>query len=225
MKIHKDCYKTIAVVWLICLILLFLIWRFLYNILYVSIPLSMVLLFLMGFITYFFRLPRRETVLGDNVLTAVADGEIVILEKVYEPEYLKRECIQVSIYMNFFNVHVNFWPMDGEVSYYKYHPGKYYLAFLPKASELNEHSSIGMRNAYGEILFKQLAGTFARRIVCYAKPGNVVKKGSQCGIIKFGSRIDMYLPLDADIKVEIGDDVRACETVIAELGNKPVSSI
>lgn len=225
MKIHKDCYKTIAVVWLICLILLFLIWRFLYNILYVSIPLSMVLLFLMGFITYFFRLPRRETVSGDNVLTAVADGEIVILEKVYEPEYLKRECIQVSIYMNFFNVHVNFWPMDGEVSYYKYHPGKYYLAFLPKASELNEHSSVGMRNAYGEILFKQLAGTFARRIVCYAKPGNVVKKGSQCGIIKFGSRIDMYLPLDADIKVEIGDDVRACETVIAELGNKPVSSI
>lgn len=225
MKIHKDCYKTIAVVWLICLILLFLIWRFLYNILYVSIPLSMVLLFLMGFITYFFRLPRRGTVPGDNVLTAVADGEIVILEKVYEPEYLKRECIQVSIYMNFFNVHVNFWPMDGEVSYYKYHPGKYYLAFLPKASELNEHSSVGMRNAYGEILFKQLAGTFARRIVCYAKPGNLVKKGSQCGIIKFGSRIDMYLPLDADIKVEIGDDVRACETVIAELGNKPVSSI
>ena len=159
------------------------------------------------------------------MLTAVADGEIVILEKVYEPEYLKRECIQVSIYMNFFNVHVNFWPMDGEVSYYKYHPGKYYLAFLPKASELNEHSSVGMRNAYGEILFKQLAGTFARRIVCYAKPGDVVKKGSQCGIIKFGSRIDMYLPLDADIKVEIGDDVRACETVIAELGNKPVSSI
>ena len=225
MKIHKDCYKTIAVVWLICLILLFLIWRFLYNILYVSIPLSMVLLFLMGFITYVVRLPRRETVPGDNVLTAVADGEIVILEKVYEPEYLKRECIQVSIYMNFFNVHVNFWPMDGEVSYYKYHPGKYYLAFLPKASELNEHSSVGMRNAYGEILFKQLAGTFARRIVCYAKPGDVVKKGSQCGIIKFGSRIDMYLPLDADIKVEIGDDVRACETVIAELGNKPVSSI
>ena len=225
MKIHKDCYKTIAVVWLICLILLFLIWRFLYNILYVSIPLSMVLLFLMGFITYFFRLPRRETVPGANVLTAVADGEIVILEKVYEPEYLKRECIQVSIYMNFFNVHLNFLPMDGEVSYYKYHPGKYYLAFLPKASELNEHSSVGMRNAYGEILFKQLAGTFARRIVCYAKRGDVVKKGSQCGIIKFGSRIDMYLPLDADIKVEIGDDVRACETVIAELGNKPVSSI
>lgn len=217
MKIHKDCYRTIAYVWLICLTLLFLTWWFVGKVLFVSIPLTAVLVFIMGFITYFFRLPKRTTVPGENVLTAVADGEIVILEKVYEPEYLKQECIQVSIYMNFFNVHVNFWPMYGEVTYYKYHPGKYYLAFLPKASELNEHSSVGMENSFGRILFKQLAGTFARRIVCYAKEGEKVKKGSQCGIIKFGSRIDMYLPLDADIKVEIGDDVRACETVIAEL--------
>ena len=217
MKIHKDCYRTIAYVWLISLTLLFLTWWFVGKVLFVSIPLTAVLVFIMGFITYFFRLPKRTTVPGENVLTAVADGEIVILEKVYEPEYLKQECIQVSIYMNFFNVHVNFWPMDGEVTYYKYHPGKYYLAFLPKASELNEHSSVGMENSFGRILFKQLAGPFARRIVCYAKEGEKVKKGSQCGIIKFGSRIDMYLPLDADIKVEIGDDVRACETVIAEL--------
>ncbi|MGN0191421.1 MAG: phosphatidylserine decarboxylase family protein [Candidatus Cryptobacteroides sp.] len=217
MKIHKDCYRTVAYVWLICLILLFLIWWFVGGWLFVSIPLTAVLVFLMGFITYFFRLPNRETVPGDGVLTAVADGEIVILEKVYEPEYLKRECMQVSIYMNFFNVHVNFWPMDGVVTYYKYHPGKYYLAFLPKASELNEHSSIGMENSFGQILFKQLAGTFARRIVCYAEVGKEAVKGKECGIIKFGSRIDMYLPLDADIKVEIGDDVRACETVIAEL--------
>ena len=133
MKIHKDCYKTIACVWVLCLTLLFLLWHFV-HILYVTIPLTAVLVFMMGFITYFFRLPNRETVPGDKVITAVADGEIVILEKVYEPEYLKKECIQVSIYMNFFNVHVNFWPIDGEVSYYKYHPGKYYLAFLPKAS-------------------------------------------------------------------------------------------
>ena len=165
MKIHKDCYRTIAYVWLICLTLLFLTWWFVGKVLFVSIPLTAVLVFIMGFITYFFRLPKRTTVEGENVLTAVADGEIVILEKVYEPEYLKQECIQVSIYMNFFNVHVNFWPMDGEVTYYKYHPGKYYLAFLPKASELNEHSSVGMENSFGRILFKQLAGTFARRIV------------------------------------------------------------
>ena len=119
--------------------------------------------------------------------------------------------------MDFFNVHVNFWPMSGTVTYYKYHPGKYFLAFLPKASELNEHTSIGIKNEYGEILFKQLAGTFARRIECYAEVGGQGEKGQQCGIIKFGSRIDMYLPADADIRVAPGDEVRACETVIAEL--------
>ena len=119
--------------------------------------------------------------------------------------------------MDFFNVHVNFWPVSGEVSYYRYHPGKYLLAFLPKASELNEHTSVAVRTHYGEVFFKQLAGTFARRIVCYAKVGEACRKADQCGIIKFGSRIDMYLPLDSDIKVKVGDDVRACETVIAEL--------
>ena len=171
----------------------------------------------MGFSLFFFRVPKRNVVEGDKLVTSVADGEIVVIEKVFEAEHLNRECMQVSVYMNFFNVHVNYWPITGECTYYKYHPGKYMLAFLPKASELNEHSSIGVKNEYGEILFKQLAGTFARRIVCYARPGDKGKKGDQCGIIKFGSRIDMYLPLDADIKVKMGERVKACETVIAEL--------
>lgn len=179
--------------------------------------LSSAIVFCMGFIVFFSRVPRRRTAEGDNVVTSVADGEVVVLEKVYEPEFIKAECIQVSVYMTFFNVHVNFWPIDGEVSYYKYHPGKYMLAFLPKASELNEHTSMSIRSPYGEVFFKQLAGTFARRIVCYAKPGEKEIKGKQCGMIKFGSRIDMYLPLDADIKVKMGDSVYACETVIAEL--------
>ena len=174
-------------------------------------------MFFMGFVLFFFRVPKRNTVAGDNVVTSVADGRIVVIEKVYESEFLKRECMQVSVYMDFFNVHVNYWPIDGEVTYYKYHPGKYMLAYLPKASELNEHTSTAMKTKYGEILFKQLAGTFARRIVCYAKPGENVIKGDECGIIKFGSRIDMYLPLDADIKVKLGDCVRASESVIAEL--------
>jgi phosphatidylserine decarboxylase len=172
---------------------------------------------LMGFSLFFFRVPKRQVVEGDNVVTSVADGKVVIVEEVYESEYVKGRCIQVSVYMDFFNVHVNVWPVSGEVTYYKYHPGKYLLAYLPKASELNEHTSVGMNTRYGEILFKQLAGTFARRIVCYAEPGSQVSKSDQCGIIKFGSRIDMYLPLDADIKVKIGDFVRASESVIAEL--------
>lgn len=172
---------------------------------------------MMGFSVFFFRVPDREAVSGEKVLTSVADGKVVVIEKVFENEYLNKECMQVSVYMDFFNVHVNFWPADGEVTYYKYHPGKYMLAFLPKASELNEHASIAMKTSGEEILFKQLAGTFARRIVTYAKPGDAVIKGEQCGVIKFGSRIDMFLPLDADIKVQLGDCVKACETVIAEL--------
>ena len=119
--------------------------------------------------------------------------------------------------MSFFNVHVNYWPIDGVNTYYKYHPGRYLLAWMPKASELNEHASLAVRNECGEVFFKQMAGTFARRIVTYDCVGENVETATQCGIIKFGSRIDMYLPLTADIQVEIGDEVRACESVIAKL--------
>ena len=204
-------------VWAICLPLTVAIFYFLHDWPYLAYPLAIIPMFFMGFVTFFFRVPKRKRTGEDNFVTSVADGEVVVIEKVYEPEHLKCECIQVSVYMDFFNVHVNYWPIDGNVDYYKYHPGKYMFAYLPKASELNEHTSVGIKSEHGEILFKQLAGTFARRIVCYAKPGNQEVKGDQCGIIKFGSRIDMYLPLDAEIKVQIGDYVRACESVIAEL--------
>lgn len=215
MIIQKDCYKTILLVWLVCAPLTYVMMRYIpYPVL--SYTLATIPVAFMGFSLFFFRVPNRVTVPGDNVVTSVADGKVVVIEKVYEPEYVKGECMQVSVYMDFFNVHVNFWPISGEVTYYKYHPGQYLLAFLPKASELNEHSSVGIRSPYGDVFFKQLAGTFARRIVTYATPGNNEVKGEQCGVIKFGSRIDIYLPLDADIKVQLGDYVRACETVIAE---------
>ncbi len=216
MIIHKDCIKTAFWIWIVAGVLIFLTLRFI-PCPYISYPLCSILLFVMGFTVFFFRVPVRRAVPGDNVVTSVADGKVVVIEKVFEPEYLNSECMQVSVYMDFFNVHVNFWPISGDVTYYKYHPGKYLLAFLPKASELNEHSSMSIRNEHGEVFFKQLAGTFARRIICYAKPGEKGVKGEQCGIIRFGSRIDMYLPLDADIKVNLGDYVKACETVIAEL--------
>ncbi len=216
MIIQKDCYRTILFIWVICAPLVYLMMRFIpYPAL--AYILSVLPVSFMGFSLFFFRVPRRNVVKGDNVVTSVADGKVVIIDKVFEPEYVKGECIQISVYMDFFNVHVNYWPVDCEVEYYKYHPGKYMLAFLPKASELNEHSSVGIKTQYGPILFKQLAGTFARRIVTYADYGAHVKKGDQCGVIKFGSRIDMYLPLDADIKVQLGDHVKACETVMAKL--------
>ncbi len=216
MIIHKDCYGTILLVWSISLISVFLILRFI-PWAFISYPLAVIPMFFMGFVLFFFRVPTRKSAGEDNDVTSVADGKIVVIDKVYEPEYLKSECLQVSVYMDFFNVHVNYWPVSGEVRYYKYHPGKYMLAFLPKASELNEHTSTAIRSPYGDVFFKQIAGTFARRIVCYAKPGEQEVKGSECGIIKFGSRIDMYLPLDAEIKVKLGDYVTASESVIATL--------
>ena len=166
----------------------------------------------------FFRIPERERKGSDTIVTSVADGRVVIIEKTYEKEYLKQECIQLSVYMNFFAVHANFWPVDGSIDYYKYYPGEHFFASKPKASEENEHSCVGIVTPSGQkVFFKQIAGGFARRIVCYGKSRTEARSGEQCGIIKFGSRIDMFLPLDADIKVQVGDYVRACETVLAEL--------
>ena len=214
--IHKDCFGTVLLVWSISLVFAFVILRFI-PWTFISYPLAVIPMFFMGFVLFFFRVPDRQSIGADNDVTSVADGKIVVIDKVYEGEYLKSECLQVSIYMDFFNVHVNFWPVSGEVKYYKYHPGKYMLAFLPKASELNEHTSTAISSPYGDVFFKQIAGTFARRIVCYAKPGSEEIKGTQCGLIKFGSRIDMYFPLDAEIKVKLGDYVKASESVIATL--------
>ena len=214
--IHKDCYGTILLVWLICAPLAYLILRFIpWS--YISYPLCIIPMFFMGFVLFFFRVPNRMKVGTDNQVTSVADGRVVIIDKVTENEFIKGECIQVSVSMDFFNVHVNYWPIDGEVAYYKYHPGKYMLAYLPKASELNEHTSVAVKSQYGDVFFRQIAGTFARRIVCHADEGNQILKADECGIIKFGSRIDMFLPVDAEVKVKLGENVRGSETVIAEL--------
>ena len=198
--------------------LIFLSARYI-PILWVSIPLCAAMVVFMIFITWFFRVPNRETPFTDDdrLVTSVADGKVVIVEKVFEKEFLKKECIQISVYMDFFDVHCNFWPITGKVIYYKYHPGKYILAFHEKASELNEHSSSCLENEYGQVFFKQIAGTFARRIVCYSEPGKVEYRGDQCGVLKFGSRIDLFVPLEAEVKVKVGDKVRAVESVLATL--------
>ena len=220
-RIDKDSYDTILVAWCVCAVLIWLTAHFISNP-WISIPISIVLVVFMLFITWFFRVPVRTVpdYENDRLVTSVADGKVVILEKVFEKEYLQRDCIQVSVYMDFFDVHCNFWPVNGKVTYYKYHPGRYLRAFHPKSSELNEHSSRCLQNRYGEVFFTQIAGTFARRIVCYSEPGNMENRGDQCGVIKFGSRIDMFLPLDADIKIRLGDKVKAVESVIAELPDR-----
>lgn len=185
---------------------------------YIVWPSTALLLWFCVWQTCFFRIPDRQSSGSGKGISSVADGQVVIIEKAFEEEYLKRECIQVSVYMNFFDVHANFWPMTGEITYFRYYPGAHMLAFHPKSSVLNEHTCTAIRNGEGkEIFFKQIAGGFARRIVNYAAPGLMTEAGRQCGIIKFGSRIDMFLPVDADIKVKPGDYVRACETLIAEI--------
>ena len=166
---------------------------------------------------FFFHVPVREYSGGPGVITAVSDGKVVICEKAFEPEVLKRDCIQVSIYMNFFDVHANFWPLSGKLTAHRYCPGKHMLAFKPKASLDNEHTWSVIEYGGSEILFKQIAGGFARRIVLHASDDQLVTGGTQCGIIKFGSRIDYYFPLDTTIEVKVGDMVRACESVIARL--------
>ena len=166
---------------------------------------------------FFFHVPVRRCISAPGTVTAVSDGKVVICEKVFEGEVLKRECLQVSVYMNFFDVHANFWPVSGKVSMFRYCPGKHLLAFEPKASVDNEHTLVLVESCGSQVLFKQIAGGFARRIVCHASAGQSVEAGKQCGIIKFGSRIDYLLPLDTRVKVKVGDMVRACESVIAEL--------
>lgn len=217
MKIDRNSYGTLALVYLVCAAIAVAVVLFVPQH-WIRGAVIAAMLWVCVWQTAFFRVPKRKHSAGPQELTSVADGKVVILEKVYEPEHLKCECIQLSVYMNFFDVHANFWPVDGEVTYYRYYPGEHFLAFKPKASEENERTCVGLRLKDGqEILFKQLAGGFARRIVCYARDGLSVQGGTQCGIIKFGSRIDMFLPLSARIRVKVGDLVRACETVIASL--------
>lgn len=216
-KLDKNSYGTLAVVFVVAAIFIYAVFRIVGIVWLKWLLICLAWLFCVWQL-YFFRIPERNPVGSDTSVTSAADGKVVIVDEFYEKEYLKRQCKRVCVYMDFFDVHANYWPVSGEVAYYCYHPGKHLLAFKPKASEENEHASCCIRTESGsEVFFKQLAGTFARRIVNYSKPGLKVKAGEQCGIIKFGSRLDMFLPLDADVKVKVGDKVLACETVIAQI--------
>ena len=215
--IDKDSYGTILLVWLVCAALIAIIFLFIKP-WWITVPLTVALVVFMVFITWFFRVPERTIPEGENIVTSVCDGEVVEIVQDFEEEYLKKDCIRVSVFMSVYSVHCNFWPVSGEISYYQYHPGKYLVAFHPKSSEKNEHSSTCIRRADGkEVFFKQIAGFVARRVVCYAKDGATAERGKQCGVIKFGSRIDLFLPLDAEVKVKVGDKLRAVESIVAEL--------
>lgn len=166
----------------------------------------------------FFRVPNRVVNVVKNGVVSPADGTIVQILESVEEEYFKEKRLQVSIFMSPLNVHVNSYPIDGEVSYVAYHPGKHLIASLPKASKDNEHNTVVVKNEEGiEVLFRQIAGFVARRIVSYTQKNDIVSQGEEMGIIKFGSRVDLFLPLNCRINVKVGDEVTSKKTVIAYL--------
>lgn len=166
----------------------------------------------------FFRIPRRSINTVDGEIVCPSDGKIVIIDKVHEPEFFKEERMQVSIFMSPLNVHAQWTPMPGIIRYAVYHAGKYLVAWHPKSSTQNERTTIVVENEKGvQVMFRQIAGAVARRIRFYVKAGDKVEAGENVGFIKFGSRIDLYLPLDADIKVELDQKVKGRETVLAVL--------
>lgn len=189
---------------------------------YITLPLlriTLLILFLVVFVlvAQFFRNPKRHTVLNDNHILAPVDGKVVVIEEVEETEFFKDKRIQVSVFMSPLNVHVTRYPIGGKIIFSKYHPGKYLVAWHPKASEENERTTVVVENnTFGKILYRQIAGALAKRIINYAKFNDSVIQGSDSGFIRFGSRVDLFLPLDTSIKVELHQAVKGGVTVIAE---------
>lgn len=218
MKIHREGKRiiiiTLGVIFLIVLIMLCSVkeWTLLHY------------LFLAGLVVFsvmvvaFFRIPRRIFTENPSELISPADGTIVTIEQVMEKNYIKEECMQVSIFMSGTDVHVNRYPCDGTVEYVKFRRGNYFVASYPKSSDLNERTEVGIRLDNGKrILIRQVAGVMARRIVCYAKEGERVKQNQELGFIRFGSRVDIFMPLDFPVSVDLQDRVKNAISPIAEI--------
>ncbi len=217
MTIHKQGYRVILVVIITILTILALLYFFVEC----RIPLfvlSFLSAIILGITLQFFRNPNRKGIISEGSIISPADGKVVVIERTSENEYFKDERLKISIFMSLWNVHINFYPITGIIKYAKYHKGKYLLAINPKSSLENERTSIVIENKdKKDVLFRQIAGIVARRIVFYAKKDDKVKQSDECGFIKFGSRVDIFLPLDAKVKVKIGDKVKGSQSIIADL--------
>jgi phosphatidylserine decarboxylase len=217
LTLHKEGKSLIRVIIMYLLILNGILYFLSLN----EIIFSIVNILSIGFfamVLYFFRNPERQVIHDEQLLYAPADGKIVVIESTEENEFFKSPRLQVSIFMSPLNVHVNRIPVSGEVKYYKYHPGDYLVAWHPKSSTHNERTTVVLETPHGQqLLLRQIAGAVARRIVCYANEGKMFQQGDDLGFIKFGSRVDLFLPLDTKINVNIGDKVIGNKTVIANL--------
>jgi phosphatidylserine decarboxylase len=184
----------------------------------VKYSLSVLVIIFYLLILWFFRVPTREFVKDDKLVYAPADGKIVVIEKTIENEYFKDERVQISIFMSPLNVHANYYPISGKINYMKYHPGKYLVAWHPKSSLKNERSTVVIENEHGlQVLVRQIAGILARRIICNARLDKNVEQGEELGFIRFGSRVDIFLPVDSKILVKLNQSSRAKKTVLAEI--------
>ena len=218
MSIHKEGYATIAIVVVFVIIVNILVFKFLADYAWLAWLLQLGSVFLLFLVLQFFRNPDRNVVENEYVVLSPADGKVVTIEETDEPEYFKDKRIQVSIFMSVWDVHANRWPIAGKVTYFRHHQGKYLMAAHPKSSTLNERTTIALRTEKGfEMMFRQIAGIMARRIVAPVKEGDRAKQGKQFGFIKFGSRVDMFFPLGTKICVNIGDKVKGGLDIIADV--------
>jgi len=216
MRLHREGTPTLLLVSAVVCFGLFALlkWPVLPTFISAVLGIALVVVFLI--VVWFFRVPSRKLPDDDTAIISPCDGKVVVIEEVYEPEYFKDKRLQVSIFMSPLNVHINFHPIGGTTTYYKYHPGKYLVAWHPKSSTENERSTVVNKHPkYGEVLFRQIAGALARRICTYAREGQPARQGAEFGFIKFGSRVDLFLPLDANIEVALGDVVTGSASVIA----------
>ena len=217
-KIHREGTNILVILFLMLAVINALAWMFI-GLTPIPTTFSVISAILFLLVLNFFRSPRRHFV-GDqkDVVVSSVDGTVVALEETFEPEYLKRRVIQLSVFMTVFNVHANWFPLNGEVLLVRHHRGRFMSAYLPKSSTENERSTIVIKADNGqEVLVRQVAGAIARRIVTYAEPGDRCSLEDHLGFIKFGSRVDIYLPLDAEILVKIGDKTTGGITEVARL--------
>ncbi|WP_293870187.1 phosphatidylserine decarboxylase family protein [Flavobacterium sp.] len=212
---HKEGGKIILIATSITVVT-FLLSHQITSILWLEKAIQIITLILLLLVLQFFRNPNRRIAANDAIVTAPVDGKVVVIEEVFEDEYFKDKRLQVSIFMSPINVHVTRYPVSGKVKYSRYHPGKYLVAWHPKASTENERTTIVIENkVFGEILYRQIAGALARRIVNYAQEGMLVRQGEDAGFIKFGSRVDIFFPLGTKIEVSLQQNAVGNQTVLA----------
>lgn len=212
---HKEGGKIILIATTLTVILLLMADR-LIDVLWIQKSVEIIVLIMLILVLQFFRNPKRTVAINDEHVIAPVDGKVVVIEEVYEEEYFKDKRLQVSIFMSPINVHVTRYPVNGKINFSKYHPGKYLVAWHPKASTENERTTVVVENRiFGEILYRQIAGALARRIVNYAEPGMQVIQGTDAGFIKFGSRVDLFLPIGTQIDVKLNQVAVGGKTIIA----------